>query len=102
MSRVMFAFGGPKAFASRWMKPVESPIAVVEGEDTVKATDAGPYRSATRRIAEAVRFRASFQLIGSQGVGRLDWTPRPAFTSRTAGVLVGGGVEQGVNCRWGD
>ena len=29
-------------FANRWMKPFESPIAVVEGDDTVKATDCGP------------------------------------------------------------
>jgi hypothetical protein len=34
----MFAFGVPNALASRWMKPVESPIAVVDGDDTVKAT----------------------------------------------------------------
>jgi hypothetical protein len=31
------------------MKPVESAIAVVEGEDVLKATDSGPCRSATRR-----------------------------------------------------
>ena len=62
----MPAFGVPKAFASRWMKPVESPIAVVEGEDTVKATACGPCRSATRRIAAAVRSSASSQPIRSQ------------------------------------
>jgi hypothetical protein len=62
----MFAFGVPKAFASRWMKPVESRIAVVEGEDTVKATACGPCRSATRRMAAAVRFNASSQPIRSQ------------------------------------
>ena len=65
-SRVMAAFGVPKAFASRWMKPVESPIAVVEVDDMVKATDCGPCRSATRRIAAAVRSSASSQLIRSQ------------------------------------
>ena len=43
-----------------------SPIAVVEGEARVKATACGPYRSATRRIAAAVRSSASSQLIRSQ------------------------------------
>jgi len=36
------------------MKPLESPIAVVDGEDKVKATACVPCRSATRRIAAAV------------------------------------------------
>ena len=65
-SRVVAAFGVPKAFASRWMKPAESPIAVVEAEETVKATACGPCCSAARRIAAAVRFSASSQLIRSQ------------------------------------
>src|SRR5207245_9894632 len=69
-SRVILAFGVPKAFASRWMKPVESPIAVVEGDDTVKATACGPYCFALRRIAAAVRFSASSRLPRSQrGLG---------------------------------
>ena len=32
----MTAFGVPKAFVSRWMKPAESAIAVVEGEDSAE------------------------------------------------------------------
>jgi len=47
------------------MKPLESPIAVVEVEDKVKATASGPCRSATRRIAAAVSSIAVSQSIGS-------------------------------------
>jgi hypothetical protein len=58
---------------------VESPIVVVEGEDTVKATACDPCRSATRRIAPPVRSRASSQPIGSQPgsgspFGRVRWS----------------------------
>jgi hypothetical protein len=60
------AFGVPKAFISRRTNPTESAIAVVEGEDMLKATDAGPCRSATRRIAAAVRSSASSQPIRCQ------------------------------------
>jgi len=52
-SSVMAAFGVPKAFASRWMKPIESAIAVVDGDDSVKATASGPCCLATRRSAAA-------------------------------------------------
>jgi hypothetical protein len=43
----MFAFGVPKALAKRRMKPEASAIAVVEGEDAVKATACGPCRCAS-------------------------------------------------------
>ena len=36
--------GVPNAFISRRMKPFESPIAVVEGEDRLNATACGPCR----------------------------------------------------------
>ena len=62
----MLAFGVPKAFISRRMKPAESAIAVVEGEDRLKATACGPCRSAIRRIAAAVRSSASSQPIRCQ------------------------------------
>src|SRR6266700_695401 len=62
----MPAFGVPNAFASRRMKPEESAIAVVDGEVRVKATDSGPCRSATRRIAATVRSSASSQPIRFQ------------------------------------
>ena len=66
ISVLVTAFGVPKAFISRRTNPTESAIAVVEGEDMLKATDAGPYRSAVRRIAAAVRFSASSQPMRSQ------------------------------------
>jgi hypothetical protein len=65
-SRVIFEFGVPNAIASRWIKPVESPMEVVELDAMVNATACGPCRSATRRIAAAVRSSASFQLIRCQ------------------------------------
>jgi hypothetical protein len=65
MSRVIAALGVPKGLASRAINPLESPIAVVDGEDKVKATDRGPSRSAARRIAAVVWSSAASQPIGS-------------------------------------
>src|SRR5262249_39696896 len=48
------------------MKGNPSPTAVVEGDDTLKQTASGPSRSAIRRIADAVRSRASSQLTRCQ------------------------------------
>ena len=63
---MVIPFGVPKAFISRRMKPAESAIAVVEGEERLKATASGPCCSAIRRMAAAVRSSASSQLIRSQ------------------------------------
>ena len=56
----------PKAFISRRRKGAESPIAVVDGEDWLKATLRGPCAAASRRIAAAVVSRASSQEISTQ------------------------------------
>jgi hypothetical protein len=66
MSSDQTRFGVPKAFTSRRTKGAESPIAVVEGEDWLKATLDGPCAAASRRIAAAVVSRASSHEISTQ------------------------------------
>ena len=56
----------PKACISRRTNGAESAIAVVEGEDWLKATLCGPCAAASRRIAAAVASRASSQEISTQ------------------------------------
>ena len=59
-------FGVPNACISRRTKTRESPMAVVDGEDWLKATACGPSRSAMRRMAAAVSSSAASQEISSQ------------------------------------
>src|SRR5271169_5011366 len=66
MSSDQTKFGVPKAFINRRRNGADSPIAVVEGEDWLKATLDGPCAPASRRIAAAVVSRATSQETSTQ------------------------------------